>query len=528
MLNTDLQNFIFHSPDRASLMNYVPQSTNSVKIGIYRNHSFELVEHTISSYLDFADITAEFIYSDYDDSLSFFQLDSTVDLLILWLDLNRYQTPDILSFLKERIAYLKTIYKKPIIAAFLTDTPVTWDFEVVTYSFEKFRGELGDHFYNLRLEKFSGTRMSSELCMLSSKDLGLNYIPALLSPGLKGIIVDLDNTLYRGVLGEDGYQNLDLTSGHALLQEKLKELKKQGFFLGIVSKNEQEDVIEMFSKRTDFPLQLDDFDKIICSWNKKGDSIHLIATYLHISVDSLLFIDDNPGELISVNQQLPQIKCLLAQENAIETLEVLNNYPGLLKLHHEYEDSIRSSDLNANTEREALRSQLTEQDYIRSLKICLTYHINDKKQISRISELANKTNQFIFNYKRYSNMQIQDLMSDPDSAIIAVELSDRLSDSGIIGVCVARKEQDVLNVEEFFISCRALGRGIDALIIKGALDIAARQLGTHKLRIQFQRGERNLPAEQFINEHLKEYKNTDAPWTYQFPENLVTINIKGD
>ncbi|MCD7789344.1 MAG: hypothetical protein LUH55_02080, partial [Bacteroides thetaiotaomicron] len=102
-------------------MEYTPHGEKHVRIGIYRNHSFELIEHTIAPFLDFSDIQVEFVYSDYDDSLTFFDLDTKTDLLILWLDINRYQTDQIDDFLRERLEALRTIYVKPILVAFLGD-----------------------------------------------------------------------------------------------------------------------------------------------------------------------------------------------------------------------------------------------------------------------------------------------------------------------------------------------------------------------------------------------------------------------
>lgn len=525
MLNLALQDFIFNSPNRISLMDYMPESSHNIRISVYRNHSFELVEHTISPYLDFADIKAEFIYSDYDDSLSFFNLDTTTDLMILWLDIERYKINQVNGFIEERLKALRLIYKKPIIAAFLGADFTDYGSDIINYSFEKHQTELGNDFYDLRLESLSGTKMSPKTCLAVSRDLGLNYIPSLISPNLKAIIVDLDNTLYHGVLGEDGYEKIRLTDGHIALQKKLLELKAQGFFLCIASKNMEEDVREMLLKREDFPLKADSFTKIMCSWNPKADSIHAIAEFLNIGTDSMLFVDDNPGELISVNSQIPNIKFLLAQPEATKTLEILENYPGLLKLRTEFEDSIRSIDLEANEERKQLKTSLSEADYIRSLDINLLFEVNNKQQIPRISELSNKTNQFIFNYKRFSITEVEELMERSKSAVVTVSLSDRLSNSGIIGVCIAEKYDDVMEILDCYVSCRALGRGIDELIVKGAIKVIQQYLDTNKVHVNFQKGSRNVPAEMFINKHLSESLIDATKWDYQFPDDLANIQI---
>lgn len=527
MYKITLQDFIYGSPDRVSLMNYESKSINNLRISVYRNHSFELVEHTIAPFLDFSDIKAQFIYSDYDDSLSFFELDLTTDMMILWLDLERYKIKNIVNFIEGRLEYLKTIYKKPIIAAFISDLQFkVVDSNIIYYSFKKYYEELGNDFFDLRLESLSGTRMSPKLILNVSKDLGLNYIPALIYPRLKAIILDLDNTLYHGVLGEDGYNNLNLTTGHLVLQRHIKKLKRQGFLLCIASKNNEDDVLEMFTKREDFPLKQEDFTKIICSWESKADSIQTIAEYLNIGTDSILFVDDNPGELINVNQQIPNVRLLLAQPEAEKTLEILENYPGLLKLHSEFEDTIRSKDVEANEKRKNLKLLMSNDDYIRSLDMELKFSINDRNQASRISELSNKTNQFIFNYKRFNIAEIESIMDQPNAVIVSVELSDRLSSSGTIGVCVVEKINDILEVQDCFVSCRALGRGIDELIVCGAMSVAKEYLSVNKIHVNFQKGARNIPAERFVNEHLNNIKEKSSKWDYQFPESLVKIKIK--
>lgn len=527
MLDLNLQNLVFSLPDRMALMNYVPKSDKKIKIGIYRNHSFELIEHIIKPYLDYANLNAEFIYSDYDDSLSFFDLDLTTDCLILWLDVERYHTNNFDAFLKERIEELKKVYKKPVLVALLGRENIEVGDQVINFSFDSYYKEFGERMYDLRLEPFSGTKLAAKVSLKVAKELGLKYIPALVEPCLKAVVLDLDNTLYKGVLGEDGYKDIDLTSGHKKLQQWLKNLKNQGFFLCVVSKNEQKDVLKMFENRKDFPLSVEDFSVIMCSWDNKSVSIQSVAKKLNIGMDSILFVDDNPGELMQVCHEIPNMKFLLAQENAENTLEMLQYYPGLKKIKNEYEDSIRTADAQANEKRNELKSKLNMEDYIRSLKIELYFDIDNMKQISRVSELANKTNQFIFNYKRYSVSEVEDLMQRSDAVVVAVKLSDCLSDSGIICVCVAEKKVDYVDISECFVSCRALGRGIDEIIVNGAIETARQKLGFEQIHVNFQKGARNLPAEKYVEQNLINYCEKPEKWSYRFPEGLVEIK-KGE
>lgn len=526
-MNIELQNFIFSNPSRLDLINYQPNSQfPCIKVCVYRNHSFELVEHSIRPFLDFAGLCAKFVYSDYDDTLSFFDMDVTADLLILWLDANRYKDIDFSEFLKSRLLALKEKYHKPVLVVLLDGEVDLEDNQITVYSLEKFREELRLSFYDYRLEKFSGTVMSSALSLQVSQDLGLNYIPALMRPCLKAIVVDLDNTLYSGVLGEDGSSNVTLTEGHRLLQEKLKALAEQGFFLCIASKNEESDVLELFRVRTDFPLQLNDFTKICCSWNSKAESISEISQFLNIGTDSILFIDDNPGELYSAANAHADIHGLLAMQDASKTRYILENYPGMLKLKNSAEDAIRSEDVQANAVRSQMQSTLSAEDYIKSLEMSLTFHIDNPKQIERISELSNKTNQFIFNYKRYSPTDIEYLMRCADSSVITVQLTDKLSESGLIAVCTGNKIDDYLEIQECFVSCRALGRGIDEVIVLGMISYMQEALKVSNIKVQFQKGERNLPAEKFVAKYLCSYLERPTDFSYHIPNDLLSVRLE--
>lgn len=526
MKEIDLQNFLFiKNPTRLELINYKPISSRFFKISVYRNHSFEMVEHTISAYLDYAGIKVNFTYSDYDDSLSFVNLDTTSDLLIIWLDFTRYKNADIENFIKQRIEYLKTIYNKPILFVPFEGNITISDNQVFTYNLNNIKEMLQNKYTEERLEKFSGTKMSPEASLRCSKDLGLNYLPALLKPNLKGIIVDLDNTLYEGVLGEDGTDKLILTEGHILLQKKLKDLSKQGFFLAIASKNDKKDVLDLFEKRKDFPLKKEDFAIICASWKSKAESISEILKFLNVNQDSLLFLDDNIGELFAVKQQYPYMPLVLAYAEGEKTYNLISNYPGFLKLHIQKEDSLRKQDTEANKTRIALLNKLTREDYLKDLKVCLTFNINNLNNITRISELANKTNQFIFNYKRYSPAEVETLIKDRNTAVVSVSLSDKLSDSGIIGVVVVKKQQEKAILEECFVSCRALGRGIDDIIVLGAIDIALKHLQSKKIKILSKKGERNTPALNFIDMYLKKANIDYIDFFYTIKENGLNMRI---
>lgn len=536
MRELDLQAFLFEKESkRVDLLNYAPVMEPSYRVSVIRNHSFELIENTIKPYLDYAGIGVTFAYSNYDDSLSFLELDLNADAIILWLDLSAYQTQDLQGFVEERMSYLRGIFKRNILfAACGSEIKLNIDEPgVVHYNLSGLQTRLADKFFDLRLEAFSGTKLSNLTLMEVSRDLGLNYLPALLKPGLKGLVVDLDNTLYQGVLGEDGVTGVILTEAHYQLQSKLKSLSEQGFFLSIASKNDARDVNELFNNRTDFPLQLDDFVKIYANWESKADSINAIAKELNVSSDSFLFIDDNLGEIASVQKQHPLIKVIWAKENALITYKILSNYPGLLKLDTKLEDSLRKLDIVANETRLKMQNSLSVQNYIKDLEIQLVFDVDNHEQLARVSELSNKTNQFIFSYQRYSTQQIDTLMKCRDSAVVTISLSDKLSNSGIIGVVVVSKHADSKQqtqwgfLDECFVSCRALGRGIDEIIVLGGIRVALDSLDIEaKLQAQFTTGERNTPAEKFSDQYLENFIVSPEDFEYKIPTDNIAVTVK--
>nr|MBP3724934.1 HAD-IIIC family phosphatase [Campylobacter sp.] len=349
----------------------------------------------------------------------------------------------------------------------------------------------------------SGTPLSQKACLYLARFLGLKIIPSMILPNLKAIIVDLDNTLYQGILGEDGINNL---KPNLDLQKYLKYLCKQGFLLCICSKNEIEDVKNMLTSRKDFILKNNDFTIIKANWNTKSQNIKEIANELNIGLDALLFIDDNIAEISEVKMNIPQIKTILAKDEQ-NTLNYLNLYPCLLKFNSNKEDKLRSKDIQANLQRHNLAKTMSKAEYFKELEIKLSFYLNNKAQIQRISELLNKTNQFILSYKRYTQTAVEKLLKD--DCIITASMSDKLSDSGIIAIMICKKYEKTLILDELVVSCRALGRNIEDIMVLKMLNLAKDYLKTsNSTKIYYQQGPRNTPAllwlSKFANCDLKQ------------------------
>ena len=520
-----LQKSIFESElDRISLLRYKNTSNNIKRIKVYRNHSFELIANTISVFLNYADLNVVFEYSDYDDSFSFFDFDNSVDSVLIWIDTDRYQKKEneIEEFLTDRIKDLRTRFTKPVLVAAIGRKLKCELPDVINIDCQSILSTIGGDCFNERLEPITGTRLSNNACLIMSKYLGLKYIPAALNPSLKAIFIDLDNTLYKGVLGEDGVNGIKITEAHRQLQSQLRELSKR-LLVCVISKNEKSDVDKLFSENKEMMLSSSDITHIYASWQNKSEMVSQALSLLNISANAVLVIDDNVGELSEINSVYRDIQFIHASDNANITNNVLSFYPGLLAIISSKDDNLRKSDIQANVIRKELQTKLSTEDFLRQLKMQVRVLCNDVDGKNRIAQLSCKTNQFIFNYKRYSITDIENRLEDNNYLIVSLHLKDSLSDSGMIGVLVLKREsQDTSFLEECFISCRALGRGIDNLIVYEAINAGLEKLKTPRLRTNFTVGERNEPARRFYKSYLKKY---ERPTVFKnlSKSNLVTF-----
>lgn len=296
-----------------------------------------------------------------------------------------------------------------------------------------------------------------------------NLTNALQGKTKKVLILDLDNTLWGGVLGEEGWQNIQLShegTGRIYLdlQKNIKALKETGILLAICSKNNEADVKEAFEKNTNQQLQWDDFIAHKINWNNKTDNIIEIAESLSLGLDSFVFIDDNPVERELVKQTLPEVIVPsfpqdIAQLNQWFVNDVV--YPYFAKLKLTNEDIEKTTQYKRNIDREEIRNQLNFDDYIQHLNIKLKITEVSTDTIARASQLTQKTNQFNLTGKRYTDTEIESLLQKPDYKLYLCDYEDKFGKEGITGLCIILLEKDKATVDTFLLSCRVLGRKIE-------------------------------------------------------------------
>jgi FkbH-like protein len=481
--------------------------TEEVSVNVWRNHNFESLEPLAAPYFAFQGWRVDFRVSEYDDTF-LFNGRQIADADILWIDSSRYlkriSSSEWLLWLKGRLNTLRADSTAPIILATWTEGKEEAEaiqslVDAIPASYFADLRAVCDQtdvaLFDPRAASMAGTPISSMAQISIARKLACHWLPGALLPPIKAVALDLDNTLHSGVLGEDGINGVQLTPEHIEFQQYIKSLQRQGVFVALVSRNEYADVENLFAQRQDYPLRWEDFSAIEVSWGSKGDALERIAKTLKISPDSVLFVDDNLGELASVSIQLPQTHTVYAHLDASLTKRSVQYYPALWRWKVGDDDTKRFKDMKANIERGMLAERLTDTvEYFCNLQVTLKYFYNPKDQLSRLADLSNKTNQFNLALQRFNQAELAERINSGNACIASVQLTDRLSDSGVIAIVVAERNGVELLIEELCISCRALGRELEDSIILPALRDMPIFSGCQKIVFRVQQGPRNRPA----------------------------------
>lgn len=504
-------------PRRLDLLSLSPSwPTRELRVRVHRNTAVEYVASLTAPFLAYAGLAATFEYSDYDDSLSSATAgDGTADVELVWLDLDRFGTPDpaLAEWLAGRLEAMRSRTVAPLLVVDAPD-PGAAAFNqrlgelcqaipgVTVADLSTVAARVGDAFVDQRTRDLAGTRMSGRATVLAAQRLGLRWLPAVTGPGIKALAVDLDMTLYRGVLGEDGPGGVVLTEEHERLQRVLRDLRDEGVLLALVSRNEPSDVEALFAARPDFPLQLSDFTARAIGWGAKSEGVAAAAAALRISTDAVVLVDDNVGELAEVGTNT-RIGGLVHAVDPAATADALALFPGLHGRSRTREDGLRAADLQAATER-ARGAGGDPQAYLRSLQVRLSLALDAAALLPRAAELAAKTNQFNAALRRTGQAELARWLAADDVHVVTAALADRLSDSGVVALVAGRRDaHGRVVVDELCISCRALGRGIEDVLLAAAVGRLMEEFGADATAVAYLPGPRNEPARRWLADHSR-------------------------
>jgi FkbH-like protein len=300
-------------------------------------------------------------------------------------------------------------------------------------------------------------------------------------------VLDLDNTLWGGVVGDDGLASLVLGQGSAAgeafvaFQDYARELSRRGIILAVCSKNDEANALEPFEQHPEMLLRRGDIASFVANWNDKPANLRTIAGELNIGLDSLVFVDDNPFERNLVREALPMVAVPEISDDPATYARTLANAGYFEGVSVTDEDRDRSRQYQSNRQREALKVSATDLDsYLRGLEMQLIWKQFDQLGLQRTVQLINKTNQFNLTTRRYSGEEILALMHDKRAFGLQLRLTDRFGDNGIIGIVIGRMSDDDCLIDTWLMSCRVLGRQVEPTTLN-LVAAAAKRLGARRL-----------------------------------------------
>lgn len=336
-------------------------------------------------------------------------------------------------------------------------------------------------------------------------DLVARLLAAAQGRSSKCLVLDLDNTLWGGVIGDDGLAGIKLGQGSAAgeafvaFQRYARDLSRRGIILAVCSKNDEANALEPFSSHPDMVLKRADIACFVANWTDKAANLREIAARLNIGLDSLVFADDNPAERAVVRRELPMVEVPELPEDPTRYASCIAA-AGYFEARRVTPDDLeRSGQYQGNLARESLMASATDMDgYLRSLEMRAAWNRFDTVGLARIVQLINKTNQFNLTTRRVTDEQVQHLIDDPTALTLQIRLLDQFGDNGIIAIVAGTREDGDIRIETWLMSCRVLGRGMEQETLNLIVS-EARRLGAARLVGEYRPTAKNG----MVREHYK-------------------------
>ena len=333
--------------------------------------------------------------------------------------------------------------------------------------------------------------LSKQAVALGALPLLARHTAAVIAADLglsrKCVVLDLDNTLWGGVIGEDGLAGIKLGGGadgeaFVAFQEYLLKLKSKGVILTVCSKNNEADAKEPFEKHPEMRIRLEDIAVFVASWKHKSDQIRMIAETLNIGLDAVVFVDDNPVERAAVRQLVPQVDVIPMPADPTQYTRALSQYLLFETSSFTAEDAARTDQYRAKAQIAAMESSADSiEDFYRSLRMQAVVSPFTEVDLPRVAQLIGKSNQFNLTTRRHGMAQLQTFVDDPACVHMSIRLRDCFTDHGLVGLIIAVAEGDTLDIDTWLMSCRVIGRTVEAEMLQYVCR-RAEQLGCTKIR----------------------------------------------
>jgi FkbH-like protein len=335
------------------------------------------------------------------------------------------------------------------------------------------------------------------------------HVGAALGHLRKCLVVDLDGTLWGGVLGEEGARGVRCGAGDPVaeayfdLQRRILAIKRRGVLLAVCSKNNPDEVEALFQTRDDMPLRAQDFACMEVSWDRKDEGLRRIAARLNIGTDSLVFLDDNPAEVELIRQTMPEVECVLVPGDPAVLPSCLDRVHSLDRVALTAEDAMKTEQYSQNASRNAARRDFVDlQGYLYSLQTRVEIRPADAELLARAHQLFHKTNQFNVTTRRLSLAELQRVSADPSCRLLMIRAQDRFGDLGWIGAVLVRGlDEPRASIDSLLLSCRAMGRGIESAALNEVKRLCFEEHRCDMLLAQYLPTPRNVPVRELFETH---------------------------
>jgi FkbH-like protein len=328
-------------------------------------------------------------------------------------------------------------------------------------------------------------------CLVAYAHSVICLMRAVVGRSKKVLVLDLDNTLWGGTVGDLGAGGIRLGQGSGegeaflAFQRYAQALKQRGVLLAVCSKNDEDKAREPFEKRPDMILKLSDLSCFLANWENKADNLRTIAERLELKLDSFVFVDDNPAERAVVRRFLPEVAVPDMPEDPAGYVQALALHRYFETIAFTREDTARARYYAENARRKDLAAQTCDlASFLASLAMRMKVEPVSDLNIERVTQLINKSNQFHLTTRRYTPAQVREIAAAADWRTLTFSLKDKLGDNGLISVILLRRHQDSLAIDTWVMSCRVLQRGVEEFAREALVELArqegcARILGSY-------------------------------------------------
>ena len=389
---------------------------------------------------------------------------------------------------------------------------------VYVYDFNQFISKHGEkNVFDYRQFHLGDIQIALNFLPYFAYDL-MSYIKPISGTNRKCIVLDLDNTLWGGIVGEDGFDGIELghsANGKAFVdfQKELLSMWNQGIILAINSKNNLDDAMKVIKEHPNMILKEKNFASVKINWNDKAQNLKQISDEINIGLNSIVFFDDDKLNRERIKQEFPEVLTIELPDDPSQFLPILKDLNDFNVLQRTKEDVERGQMYAQQRERNEFEKSISNlDDFLDQLDIQVKMKKSNEFLIPRISQLTLKTNQFNLTTKRYQEEEIRNFTNNGDFIVGCAQVIDKFGDNGITGVYIINKQDKLWNIDTFLLSCRIMGRGVEDGILSQIL-IDAKKNGVEEIHANFIPTQKNKPAENFLSD--SGFKKEGDSWIYK-------------